>query len=60
MQPRPLGPSVELSMGPRKAVLGWGGGCEPQSLGPPVELHMGPRTAVQDGGHACGRGYWGL
>ena len=50
MRAAPLGPSVELLMGPRNAVLGvpkWGGAAmRTAPLGPQVELPMRPRNAV--------------
>eukprot|EP00959_Pyramimonas_sp_CCMP1952_P336861 7053739-Pyramimonas_sp.AAC.1 len=53
MRTPPLGPSVELPMGPRSAVLGEGNRIRTPPLGPSVELPMGPRNAALGGGTAC-------
>eukprot|EP00959_Pyramimonas_sp_CCMP1952_P214017 4478144-Pyramimonas_sp.AAC.1 len=62
MRAVPLGPSVELPMGPRSAVLrgskagskenavlGGGGPMRAVPVGPSVELPMGPRSVVLGG-----------
>ena len=55
-----LGPSVELPMGPRNAVLGVADACAPPSLGPSVELPMGPRNVVLGVADACAPPYLDL
>eukprot|EP00959_Pyramimonas_sp_CCMP1952_P176440 3687317-Pyramimonas_sp.AAC.1 len=59
----PLGPHVELPMGPRSAVLGGGDRCGHRHWGlkwSSVELPMGPRIAVLGRSGACGHRHWGL
>eukprot|EP00959_Pyramimonas_sp_CCMP1952_P355281 7441880-Pyramimonas_sp.AAC.1 len=60
MRAVPLGPSVELPMGPRSAVLGDAGRMRAVALGPSVKLPMGPRNVHWVVHNACGRCHWGF
>eukprot|EP00959_Pyramimonas_sp_CCMP1952_P168780 3526261-Pyramimonas_sp.AAC.1 len=51
MRTPPLGPSVELPLGPRNAVLGGGDACECRASG--GAPFMEPRNAVLGRGNAC-------
>eukprot|EP00959_Pyramimonas_sp_CCMP1952_P276823 5786709-Pyramimonas_sp.AAC.1 len=53
MRIAPLGPSVELPMGPRKGCPGWRRRMRAAPVGPSVELSLGPRNAVLAAGDAC-------
>eukprot|EP00959_Pyramimonas_sp_CCMP1952_P112868 2359302-Pyramimonas_sp.AAC.1 len=54
MRIRPPWPSVELLMGPRSAVMGWGNPARMQTPPPrpSMELPVGQRNAVPGGGDA--------
>eukprot|EP00959_Pyramimonas_sp_CCMP1952_P361645 7573944-Pyramimonas_sp.AAC.1 len=61
MRTPPLGPSVELPMGPRNASLGGGPACEHRQWGLRWgSLVMGQVNAVLGGGSAGEHRGWGL
>eukprot|EP00959_Pyramimonas_sp_CCMP1952_P186439 3898659-Pyramimonas_sp.AAC.1 len=63
MRTPPLGPSAKLPLGPRSAVLGWGGAHANTASGAfggaPMRPSVGQCSGVFGGGDACEHRHWG-